>query len=58
MADYGMPAIRLEIERMKFNILHMLSQHAIEMDSMVKEAIERYCSEDNIRGIIHDQAAR
>ena len=46
------PIIKLEIERMQYAIYTALSQYQLEMDSMLKESIEKYCTDENLRIII------
>ena len=50
--DMPIPIIRLEVERMKQTILQALPQHVAAMDESVREAIEAYCTPENIGSII------
>lgn len=53
-----MPIIRLEIEGMKASILHALTEYELQMDSLVKEAIERQCSSEHIHQLINYETSR
>lgn len=54
----GIPIIRLEIERMKQTILQALPQHAAAMDASVQDAIERYCTPENIEAVVRTAATQ
>ena len=46
------PIIRLEVERMKHAIMSALPEHAAMMDESVRQAIEAYCTPDNIGAVV------
>lgn len=50
--SYPIPIIKLEVEGMRHSIYKALHQYNLEMDSMLKEAIEKYCADENLRYII------
>lgn len=50
--------IRLEIDGMKQAVVATLTQRVGQMDDDIREAVERACSEDNIRHVIDDAADR
>lgn len=54
--DSTLPIIRLEIEGMKYAIQTALSRHATEMDTYTNEAIEQFCTEENIHRIVSTKA--
>jgi hypothetical protein len=47
------PIIRLEVDFMKATMLRHLSEEAVKIDSMVQQAVEDYCSEENLRAILN-----
>ena len=52
------PIIRLEVERMKQTILVALPQHAAAMDASVQEAIQAYCTPENIGAVVREAVKR
>ena len=48
----NIPIIKLEIEGMRQTIQTALTEYALQFDSMVKEALDSYCTEENIKAII------
>jgi hypothetical protein len=53
----NVPIIKLEVEGMKYAIKTALSQHAAEMDTYIQAAVEDYCSEENLKAVVMEQAA-
>ena len=47
------PIIRLEIERMKQTIYAALTEYELQFDAMLKEALDSYCTEENIQAIVN-----
>jgi hypothetical protein len=47
------PIIKLEVDFMKATMLRHLSEEAVKIDSMVQQAVEDYCSEENLRAILN-----
>lgn len=52
------PVITLEIESMRHSIKKALSEHMLNIDNTVQEAIDVYCSSDNISRIIQTTTRR
>jgi hypothetical protein len=52
----NIPIIRLEVEGMKYAIKTALTQHAFEIDTYIQEAVDQYCSDDNLRQVVTAQA--
>ncbi len=50
----NIPIIRLEIESMRQSILMGFTQQMVELDSMVKIAVEKACSQENIQYILDE----
>ena len=50
------PIIRLELERMKYSLVTALVDHNKEMDSMIQDAVDRYCTPENLYRIVTEQA--
>jgi hypothetical protein len=48
----SVPIVRLEVEYMKESILHAFSHHQIEMDSMVRAAVEKACEPKALQHVI------
>lgn len=46
------PIVRLEVEHMKLAILHAFSQRQIEVDAMVKAAIDEACKPAALQNLI------
>jgi hypothetical protein len=45
------PVIRLEVEGMRLSMLHAFSQLQIDQHAYVKEALEAYCQEGNLKAV-------
>ena len=52
------PIIRLEIEGMRQTILAALTQHHVQLDTYIQSALEKYCSDDYIQGVVDASAKR
>jgi len=52
------PMIRLELQGMKMAIIRTLSEYQVQLDSEIKQAVEAFCTEANLRDIINDQVTR
>lgn len=50
----SVPLIRLEVERMKFQIISALTRYADQLNQQIEQAVEVFCVEDNINKIIQD----
>lgn len=48
----NIPIIKLEVERMQHSIQVALLDYHAQLSSEVQEAIERYCTKDNLQAII------
>ncbi len=53
MIDSPFPVIRLEVERMKHSMLVALSKYNLELDSMLKDALDKYCSAEHVEVILN-----
>ena len=51
-----LPIIRLEVEGMKRTIVVALTSHAAQMDQDIRQAIEEYCTPENLGRIVRDAA--
>lgn len=55
--DYeSMPVIKLEMHRMAHALYTAFRQEELNLDKMVREAIEQYCSEGNVQRIVSEAA--
>ena len=52
------PIIRLEVEAMKYQICMMLSEHAVQMDKDIKDAVDEYCTTANLKRVVQQNATR
>lgn len=50
------PILRIEIERMRHQIHHMLSEHVIEADAYIKKAIDDFAKPENIERFVEIEA--
>ena len=50
----NIPIIRLEVQGMKHTLLTALSQHSVEMEASVQQAVENFCTEKNLTAIVND----
>lgn len=50
------PVVKLEIEGMRHALHTALSEHALLLDTTLKEAIDSFCEPQNIRAIIMTKA--
>ena len=48
------PIIRLEVERMKLGILRTVQEAGIAMDQAIAEAVEAYCTPENVAKVCYD----
>jgi t-SNARE complex subunit (syntaxin) len=48
----NLPVIRIEVERMRHSITTLLTEYQAQMDSYVRDAVDKFCEEDNLRAII------
>jgi hypothetical protein len=51
----SIPLIRLEIERMKYGITTALTQHQLLLDQEFQQAVEKFCTPENISRIVKSQ---
>lgn len=51
-----LPIIRLEVERMQFGIYKALTEHAAQMDTSIRQAVEAYCTPENIDAVVKKSA--
>lgn len=47
-----LPIISIQIESMKHIIQHLLAEQACQLDSMVNEAVDTYCSSENLERVV------
>lgn len=52
----NVPIIRLEVEGMKHTMLMALAEHTSKIDASVQQAIEEYCTDENINAIVKEEA--
>ena len=50
-----LPIISLEFSSMQFMLKTALSEHILAVDRNVQEAIENYCTEDNLKKVIEGE---
>jgi hypothetical protein len=54
----SMPIIRFELEGMKRTMVTALAQHQKLMDQDIQDAVNSYCTPENIKRVIHEAAFR
>lgn len=54
--NMNLPIIRLEIDHMKQSLWVALSEYSTQMDENLKEAINEFCTPENIKRIITETA--
>jgi hypothetical protein len=55
MNDYdSIPIVRLELERMKFQIVTMLSSYTDELNANIQRAVDDYCTDENLHAVVRD----
>ena len=47
------PIISLEVQGVKYRMQQALSEYSLQIDKNVQEAIESYCSDDNLKQVIN-----
>jgi len=50
------PIINLEVSNMKHTMRLMLTEHAARLDQSIQQAVEEFCTEDNIGRIVRTTA--
>ena len=48
----SVPIIRLEVQSMKYTIQTALMEHAAQMDASIQQAVEAYCTKENIDAVV------
>jgi hypothetical protein len=51
-----LPIIRLEVEGMKRTIMAALAEHSAQMDADLQNAIEDYCTPENLARVVQNAA--
>lgn len=54
----SIPVIRLEIEHMRHTMMVALSQYTARLDENLRQAVEAYCTPENLARIIDDETHR
>lgn len=52
------PILRFEVEGMKHSMLLALSNHAVEMDKLIRDAVEQFCTEENLQRVLNEATNR
>ena len=51
-----LPIIRLEVEGMRRTISAALAEHAVQMDEDIRQAVDEYCTPENLRMVVKNAA--
>ena len=51
----GTPIIRIEVENMKQSIAHAFTEMQLSMDANVRNALEKFCTPENIDRVVSQQ---
>lgn len=54
----NIPIIRLEIEHMRETLCVALAEHRFMMDNYIKEAVDAYCTPENISRVVKESALK
>jgi hypothetical protein len=54
----NLPIIRLEVEGIRRTMSAMLAEHAVQMDADLREAVDAYCTPENLARVVKDAATR
>jgi hypothetical protein len=54
----SVPIIRFELEGMKRTVVAALMEHQGQMNQDIQDAVNSYCTPENIRSVIHASAYR
>ena len=54
----NIPIIRLEVEHMKQSIVAGLTAYTASLDADLKHAVDAYCTPENLRQVIENEANR
>lgn len=52
----NLPIIRMEVQQMKYTVQAMLAEHAAQMDQNIRQAVEAYCTPENLDRVIREAA--
>ena len=52
MSPESIPVIRLTMEGMKASVLHAFSQYEAQLAQELREAVERFCTPENIQAVV------
>jgi len=52
------PIIRLEVEHMHHTMMVALSEYTAQLDSYLKDALDKFCTPENLRRIIEEEVYR
>jgi hypothetical protein len=50
------PIIKLEVDHMKHTMAIALSQYTAQLDQNLQEAVEKFCTPENLKRIIEEEA--
>lgn len=53
MNGNSLPIIRMELEGVRATVATMLTQYSARMDKNIKDAVDAYCTEDNLTKVIN-----
>ena len=54
----NIPIIRLEVENMRHTLAVAMSEYTLKLDDMLQDAINAYCTPENIKAIVYEEAHR
>lgn len=49
----GMPVLSLELSGMKHTVLQALTREAALLDTMLREAVDKFCTEGHLRQVVN-----
>ena len=54
----NIPIMRLEIQGMKHALSVALTEHTVKMDADIQDAINKFCTSENVKKIIDEEVGR
>jgi len=58
LGNMPFPVMRLELENMKMTLLTALHEFSLQMDENLQQAVNDYCTPENLRRVIADETNR
>lgn len=50
----ALPLIRMDVEGLRYSVATMLTEHSARMDEDIKNALDKYCTPENLKRVIEE----